>query len=121
MTRGNTGRAQARADMNASGGQTMFIYGATYIQRTITVGHATSEIQVRVRGDQCNGAPPMTVNVDGTQRLSTTVANTSYADKTIAVSLPAGSHTVRVTLTQDRYVNDACDWNLWVDKVTLAG
>jgi hypothetical protein len=121
MTRGNTGRAQVRSDTNASGGQTMFIYGATYIERTISVSPPTSEIRVRVRGDQCNGAPPMTVSVDGTQRLSTTVSNTGYADKIVPVTLSSGSHTVRVTMPQDRYNSSSCDWNLWVDKATFIG
>lgn len=121
MTRGNTGRAAVRSDTSASGGQMMFIYGATYIEKTAVSTPSTNNVVVRVRGDQCQGAPLMRVYVDGVQRFSGGVANTSYADITIPVSLSAGPHSVRVEMPTDRYVSSSCDWNLRVDKVTFQG
>lgn len=73
---------------------------------------------MRARGDQCNGAPNMTIKVDGTQVLSTDVNSTSYTDYTATASLTASSHAIEISFPNDEFTS-ACDRNLIVDKVTF--
>jgi hypothetical protein len=55
----------------------------------------------------------MVVYVDGARRFSTSVPSTGWTTYTMAATLAAGSHTVRVTFDNDYY--GSCDRNLRVD------
>jgi hypothetical protein len=79
---------------------------------------ATRRITVRARGEQCAGAPRMTVSVDGRVALDVNVTATSWTDHAADLALNDGSHSLTVRFAND-YRSASCDRNLLVDRVTL--
>jgi len=61
----------------------------------------------------------MTVKLDGTQILATSVPATAWTDYGANVAVPAGVHGVSVSFDND-YKNATCDRNLRVDKVSFS-
>ncbi len=61
---------------------------------------ASSTVVVRARGQRtCGSAPVMNEIVDGKTLSSTQVAATAWTDFSTPVNIPAGSHTIGVTNT----------------------
>jgi hypothetical protein len=79
---------------------------------------ATRRITVRARGEQCAGAPRMTVSVDGRVALDVNVTATSWTEYAADLALNDGSHSLTVRFAND-YRSASCDRNLLVDRVTL--
>lgn len=61
----------------------------------------------------------MRVAVDNTVLGTTNVTASSWTDYSASANIPAGSHVVSITYTND-YRSLLCDRNLLVDKVTIA-
>lgn len=106
------------ADTGADGSQSTIVWGNGYINKTVTTG-AAKGITVRVRGDQCNGAPIMLVKLDGNVVFSTSITSTDWAEYSYGVNIAAGSHAFEVGMTNDYFPNDSCDRNIYVDYVSL--
>ncbi len=106
------------SDSAASGGQAKKIWSNGAGSRSISVAEDSVKLVVRARGQQCGGAPNMAVSIDGVSRLSTPVASTTYANYSAAITLPRGTHTLRVAFTND-YRSASCDRNLIVDSINL--
>jgi hypothetical protein len=115
-----TGTTSVFADTNASGGQGVVMWTNGTLSATVATGAAT-QIVVRAKGDQCNGAPSMQVLVDGIQRGTAAVAATSWTDYAAPLTLAAGSHTLTVAFRNDSYSAGVCDRNLRVDKISILG
>jgi hypothetical protein len=104
-------------------GSGQVVPGALKIWSTATASgsftsRATRRITVRARGEQCAGAPRMTVSVDGRVALDVNVAATSWTDYAADLALNDGSHSLTVRFAND-YRSASCDRNLLVDRVTL--
>jgi predicted xylan-binding protein with Ca-dependent carbohydrate-binding module/lysyl oxidase/fibronectin type III domain protein len=119
MTIDPTSATHIFSDGTASGGQGVAFWANDSITKTVTTP-AASNVVVRARGDQCNGAPNMVVQVDGRTAMSVAVSSTSWNDYTGALSLAAGSHTFVVSYTNDLRVVGTCDRNLRADKVSVS-
>src|SRR5919198_2811435 len=78
-----------------------------------------SALIIRARGDQCQGAPVMTVSVDGHRVAKISVANTGWTDYRVAAGVSRRRHKVAVGFANDRIVRGTCDRNLWVDQVSF--
>jgi Ca-dependent carbohydrate-binding module xylan-binding/Lysyl oxidase len=104
-------------DTAASGGKGVVALGADTLNKTATTG--AGKVTVRARGDQCQGAPTMTVKVDGATLISTTVPQTAWTDFTSAGSIAAGSHSFQIIFSGDLFQKGVCDRNLRVDKVSF--
>lgn len=115
-----SGSGQVFNDSNASGGKALLIWSNATATKTTKISGPADEIRVRVRGDQCDGSPRMTVKVDGKQVLRAWVWQTKYTIYKAPVSLAAGSHTVEVSMDND-YSTNTCDRNLRVDVVRFFG
>lgn len=93
----------------------------------VTLTAAASQIVVRAKGIQCNGAPQMVINVDGVQVLTTSVSSSSWADHSASISLAAGTHDVSASFTNDyssnkgKSGNKSCDRDLYIDKISAIG
>ncbi len=109
---------QVYSDSTASGGKALVFYSNTTATGNINATGTLNDIVVRAKADKCQGNPKMLVTVDGTNVLDTDVSSTTFADYTANVNLSAGSHTVKVSFTNDR-VRRNCDRNLRVDKLTF--
>src|SRR5918997_4379098 len=64
----SAGRVQT--DSAASGGKALNFWANASASRTVAVAETSAKLIVRARGQQCSGAPQMSVYVDGTRRLT---------------------------------------------------
>lgn len=78
---------------------------------------ALSGISVRARGEQCGGAPRMSVYMDGRQVMSPYVRSDSWRTYEARVSVDEGNHTVQVAFRGDQRNGSRCDRDLKVDVV----
>ncbi|MFZ5445581.1 MAG: hypothetical protein ACOZQL_36655 [Myxococcota bacterium] len=84
-----------------------------------TTTGSTTQLVARAMGKRCNlTVPRLVLTIDGTTYLDQAVSTTSLTNYPVALSLPAGAHTLGLT-----YPNNAdvppCDSSLDVDSVTL--
>ncbi len=86
------------------------------VRKTIV---AATTLDIRARGDQCQGAPVMAVSVDGHRVGRVTVSTTSWTDYRLSVSLRRREHKVAIAFVNDRFVRGGCDRNLRVDEVSF--
>jgi hypothetical protein len=105
-------------DTAASGRKALLLSTNGTASKTLSLPSATSLV-IRARGDQYNGAPVMTVSIDGQVVSTTQVTSTSWADYTVPVSLAAGTHTISIAFTNDLKVSGSRDRNLRIDKITV--
>lgn len=110
---------QIFADAGASGGAGLLIWSNATATGYVATTSRTDRLTIRVRGDQCNGAPAMTVRIDGAKVLSTTVPTTSWGTLGASGSWSGGTHKITVAFTNDAKTA-ICDRNLRVDRAALA-
>ena len=79
---------------------------------------ASATVVVQAKGQQCNGAPSMAIKVDGVTIGTHTVSATSWTSYTSSRKISAGSHTIRVSFT-NQYQTLKCARRLSVDAVTV--
>src|SRR5919202_2746161 len=104
-------------DDAAAGGRALLLWSnATATGSVSTV--AARRIAVRARGDQCAGAPHMSVRVDGREVLAADVAATTWSTYAANVALADGAHQIAVAFTNDA-VATGCDRNLRVDDISF--
>ena len=115
----NSPRATSIVKDNAASGKKAlnFSNNAT-ATTTVTLPDFTSVV-IRAKGDQYNGAPIMTVSVDGKLVSTTQVSATAWTDYTIAVEGTAGTHVLSVAFTNDVSSGKGKGRNLQIDKITV--
>ncbi len=106
-----------RSDSGASGARDLVYWWTASAGTTASVPQ-TSQLALRVRGDQCEGAPLMVVSIDGTALPAVAVTSPTWTTMTLPVNIPAGNHHLTVAYTND-VTTSACDRNLRVDQVTF--
>ncbi|MEZ0163403.1 glycoside hydrolase family 6 protein [Kineococcus sp. LSe6-4] len=102
----------------ASAGAELLIWTNGTANGTVQLPRAATHLQVVWRGDQCQGAPNATVDVDGKRVATTTVTSTTFTTLTVRGNWAAGSHRVAVGFTNDHQAG--CDRNLRLDELTFA-
>ncbi|MDP9400571.1 MAG: heparin lyase I family protein [Actinomycetota bacterium] len=115
------GAGRVQDDGSAKGGRSLLIWGDG-VARTagrVLAGAGRSVLVARARGEQCEGAPRMTVRVDGRAVLHTRVRSTSWRRHRVRLALSPGRHAVSVAFTND-HSSRTCDRNLVVDRVGFA-
>ncbi len=111
---------QVFQDMTASNGTAVRLTrNGAAINKQVVVATAATQLTISARGAQCNGAPQMVVTVDGKQVLKTAVKATQWADYLATISLAAGTHTLKVSFTND-YNQLGCSRDLFLDKLTVS-
>ena len=115
-----SGSGQVFDDANASGGKALLIWSNATATKYVDITGPGDRINVRVRADQCNGSPQMTVRVNGQQVAQNWVWQTQYANYAAPVSLAKGRHKVEISMGHD-YSTSTCDRNLRVDRVAITG
>jgi hypothetical protein len=113
---------QTIADAAASGGAAVKFGGVGSVKLDLMLPADADAVTLRVRGDQCAGAPPYTLSVDGALVAAGTVADTTWTDHTLRVRLLAGRHAIEVRYTSDHGEPwpNACDRNLYLDALTFS-
>lgn len=112
-----SGSGQVVSDAAASGGRALNIWANATATGQVTTG-AVTQLVLRARGDQCEGAPQAVVRVNGTQRGTVSVTSSGWADYPVSASLAAGAQRVEVAFINDR-LTSTCDRNLYVDSIRL--
>lgn len=79
---------------------------------------SVSSLTVRARGESCNGAPRMTVKVDGRAVMSRLVKTKRWNLYRASIKVPAGSHRIATNFT-NAYKTQKCNRKLRVDKLSL--
>ncbi len=124
MTRStSTDAIQLLSDPEASGNEAVSLrQSPTYLSQAYTSAYSADLVTLRMRGDQCDGAPQAVLTVDGSPFPPIDVASTSYADYTVPLSEAnggaPGAHVLEVEYLNN-FKTDTCDRNLYLDKVTI--
>ena len=108
------------SDSAASGGKGLFIWSNATAFKEVNISGDTQEMVVRVKAQQCEGSPQMSVAVDGSVVKRAWVWQTEFTDYVIPVNLAAGTHKIAISMGHD-YAKSSCDRNLLLDKVTFNG
>lgn len=105
-------------DPTASGGTALVLNQNTTASKTVALP-AFTNIVIRAKGDQFQGAPQMNVSVNGKVVAKVAVTATAWADYTIPFKGAPGTYTVSIAYTNDRYSRGKGDRNLRLDTVTV--
>jgi endoglucanase len=106
------------ADPAASSRSALALVGNGFASGALVAPVASTWVEVRARGDQCVGAPLMTVRVDGRTLATTSVPATGWTSYGYSGTWGVGRHTVDIGFTNDGRAA-TCDRNLRVDYVAL--
>jgi cellulase (glycosyl hydrolase family 5)/predicted xylan-binding protein with Ca-dependent carbohydrate-binding module len=115
------GNVQVISDPSASKGGAVKYGSNGSVNLQVKLPADADTLTLRVRGDQCSGAPEYTVTIDGAQVASGTVSSTSWTTATISKFLGAGTHNVSVAFTNYTFVVwPSCTRALYLDNATFA-
>jgi beta-mannanase len=124
-----------QSDSTASGGKMIALYSNGDATGVVNFASDISNFTVMARGDQCSGAPTMTVGVDGHSLINNVaVSATSWSgySYTLGTNIGAGNHHLTVSFTNDYNqlsktkghsgkTTSGCDRNLYVDVANFYG
>ncbi|HEX8646026.1 MAG TPA: carbohydrate-binding domain-containing protein [Thermoleophilaceae bacterium] len=105
--------------------RTLALWNNGAATKPVSVPQSTTHLLVRVRGEDCQGAPNVLIKIDGAERYSGPVSTSGYRGVGFRLSIPAGSHTVSINMTNDHSLfvgaQKICDRNVYVDHVRVVG
>lgn len=121
-----TSRAAPVDDPTASAQRAVrFLDNNAVASTTLPLPAKTSSILMRAKGNQCQGAPQLSLVIDGVRVTTLAVSATSWTSYPVAKDLSAGSHTIAVGFTNDyvkyRKGKPACDRDVYVDNLVFVG
>ena len=113
------GTASTIADTTASAGKAEKFSAGVSLSGSVSLLSAGTSLTVVAHGEQCSigGWPTMTISLDGTQVLSTSVSSTSWTSYSITKSMAVGSHSLTITNAS----SGACVPNLYADVTNFFG
>ena len=116
------GTLQTVADPSATSGSAIKFGWSGTATLNVTLPADADSVTLRVRGDQCSGAPAYTVSVDGAQLASDSVTSATWTTaRPYSTPLVAGTHTVAVTFTNPLGQPwPPCSRVLYLDSVTFS-
>ena len=112
-----SGAAGIIVDGSASASQSMAQWSNGQIKFAMNTP-ALSNVEWRLKGTVCSGAPRVELAVDGNGVGTQTINNPQWENRRTAVNLQAGRHTFSVRFVND-YSRPGCDRNVFLDKLTL--
>lgn len=117
---GMTVAGQVESDPAASGGAAARIFDGV-VQGAVTTAQSSTYLFVRARGDDCFGAPSISVQIDGVERLAGPVRTGSYGELGARLSIPAGPHHMAVAMTNPDAGSIFCRRSAVIDRITIVG
>ena len=117
--------ATARSDPEASGGRAVEITPEIGAAGSFTLPGSAVHLFVRARGNDCLGAPVISVRIDGLDRYVGPVSTVGYTEVGARISLGTGAHSVAVALV-DGFSGGLggspfCSRTALIDSITLVG
>lgn len=118
-------------DSSASAGKAVKMTANGTVVSPVNFVSSVNSVVVTARGDQCSGAPAMTVMLDGNPALSNAVVSstgwTTY-NTTPASPMTSGAHTLSISFNNSytnsghgKKGNGACSRNLYLDVTNFYG
>ncbi len=114
------GLTSAKAVTGASGGSAVQFSNNATITKTIKLERPADRVALRLKGDQCEGAPAYTLTIDRQPVASGSAANADWTDSLHSTFLEAGTHVVEISFTNFHFVWLSCMRQLYVDKVSFS-
>ena len=121
-------------DTTASGGKALEMTTNATSFGSVNFPTSVNSVTVIARGDQCSGAPNMSINLDGNNILNASVSATSWTaySVTLVSAAATGTHKISIAFTNDyAYTSKihgnsgkssgSCDRNLYVDVARFYG
>ena len=115
-----TSTGRVRTDATASGGRAVLLATNGSLSSSVNLTTPASGITVTAKGDQCQGAPTVTLRIDGVNAKTIQVPATAWTTYSVATAVSAGQHTVALVYANDRSTTH-CNRNLYADKLTFTG
>jgi hypothetical protein len=112
------GSGSVYSDATASGGAALGLWTSAQATTNVSLSAPASAVSVRAKGQLCKGAPAMTVSIDGKATGATAVSATVWTEYSVAVTIPAGAHTLSVAFANP-YRNGRCSRALGLDRITV--
>jgi hypothetical protein len=116
--------ASVITDASASGGKALQLLSNGTSSGSVSLPSNVTDLTIMARGAQCQGAPTMSVSVDGNTVLTSAVSATTWSSYSATKALATGSHTVSISFSGDYQKTKgrkACDRNLYIDVTNLFG
>lgn len=111
-----SGAGKVVADRTASGAAALALTSNGTASTTVTVPASTGLV-VRAKASLNGGPPNMTLSIDGVPVTTVMVKSTSWSDYTFAGAIPAGTHQVSITYSNN-YDTATGQRDLFLDRVT---
>jgi hypothetical protein len=118
-------------DSAASGGKAIRLTADGTATGSVSFPSTVTSLTVMARGDQCQGAPAMTVSLDGNSQLSSTsVSSTTWSAYSVTPTnaIASGPHSLAVSFNNDysftghgKKGNGACSRSLYLDVTNFYG
>ena len=111
-------------DINASGGKAVDLANTGTATGSVNFPSAVNSLTVMARGKTCQGAPQMSVALDGTKLITTSVSSGSWTAYTATANYAAGTHSLSVNFPNDLTKSKgkkACSRDLYVDVADFYG
>lgn len=115
------GSGEVRADGSARGGATLARWNQAPASAEVVTTEETQRVLIRVRGDQCNGAPLTRLTIDGTPVHAAQATSNAYLEYEALTKISPGVHSLAVSMTNDGggTLLNPCDRNIYVDEISL--
>lgn len=109
-------------DVAADGGQAVKLTKNNTGTLTVT-SEISTNLKIRVKGNNCNGWPTMRVTMNGVILATKTINNSAYAVHAFDINVPAGTQELKIGFLNqfDSWfiVQLVCSRTLWIDSVTF--
>lgn len=111
-------------DSSASGGKAIDLSSNGTATGTVNFASAINSITVMARAKTCQGSPIMSVKLDGSNLISSSVSATSWTAYTATANFNSGTHSLAVTFSNDYSKakgKKACSRDLYLDVTNFYG
>ena len=103
-------------DSKASGNRALLIWSDATATKSFTSSGKADRMIIKVKDSPCKGRPTLKVSVDGRPLRDVQVGSDAY--KVVFYrGVDRGNHTLKITMTGDKFEGSRCDRNVWVDYV----
>ncbi len=113
------GSGTSYADAGAAGGTARLTWSNGTGRSSLVAPAGATTLTVRARGDQCAGAPVLSVTVDGRALGRRAVSTSTWATHRFSGTFAAGARTVELTFDND-HQGSGCDRNLRLDTLAFS-
>ncbi|WP_231748780.1 family 16 glycosylhydrolase [Mycobacterium sp. M26] len=117
MTVTPTASARVISDANASGGAALALTDNGTASATVALA-ASNGLVIRAKASLSSGPPNLALAIDGVAVTTIMVNATSWSNYTFAGAIPAGTHTLSITYSNNYDASSTSQRNLYLDSIS---